>query len=100
MSYTHRNWREIVTGFIVTCHLPPTKRSKFLTELKNNENIGFIDDDTPINPISTSTTDPTGNNSDWMEPLTSDDFAYSRPDEQLDALKVIAAVGATLTYQW
>ena len=100
MLYTHRNWKEVVTGFIVTFTFLPAKRAKLYTTPS--------DDITGEQPISSDTmctsihtrTAPTHTSADWREPVQAEDMLYTHSTDKAVLAKVIADVGATLPYNW
>ena len=102
MLYTHRNWKEVLTGFIVTYAFPPTKRAKLYTT-SSNDITGEqpISSDTMNTTLYTSVhTHPTHTTAEWREPVRPEDMAFTMSADKAVIAKVIADAGATLPYNW
>ena len=101
MLYTHRNWKEVVTGFIVTYTFPVNKRAKLYTT-QSNDITGEqpISSDTMSTSIHTHTATSMYTTAEWREPVQPEDMVYAHSTDKAVLAKVIADVGATLPYNW
>ena len=99
--YTHRNWKEVVTGFIVTCTFPPTKRAKLYTA-QSNDITGEqpVSSDNMRTNIHTHTATSTYTTAEWREPVQAEDMSYTQSTDKAVLAKVISDAGATLPYNW